>query len=71
MVFRPIIEFYNVTNSVWHNKCVQRCSCISDIYIEKKKQCIERRTATTNYETSPIPVTILQVLVELLFKKKR
>lgn len=64
MIFQPFIHYHNITNSKWHEKCVHRCSCINDKYMEKNKQCVEKMARTVS---SPKKVNILRKKIENYF----
>lgn len=42
MIFVPIIRFNNSKNLFNSQKCIQRCSCITDEYEEKNGNCVEK-----------------------------
>lgn len=48
MAFSPIVQFHNISGLIWHEKCLQRCSCRNDKYIEHNKECIERTLDSAN-----------------------
>lgn len=60
MILRPFLHFHNITDSRWHEKCVHRCSCINDEYMEKNKQCVKQMVPTAN---SPKMVNVLQMKI--------